>query len=66
MALAEKSQQNTWTLFSAQCDNIGKTEFPTPQPTSKTKLELLFFKEVISGNSVNSQHLFLKNLKKNL
>lgn len=63
IAFEEKSQQYTWTLLSAQCDNIGKTEFPTPQPTSNIQLDFSFFSEVISGNSVNNQHLFLKNLK---
>lgn len=63
MAFEEKSQQYICTLVSTQCDNIGNTEFPTPHPTSNTKLGLLFLSEVISGNSVNNQHLFLKNLK---
>lgn len=63
IAFEEKSQQYTCTLLSAQCDNIGNTEFPTPQPTSNMKLGFSFLSEVISGNSVNNQHLFLKNLK---
>lgn len=65
MAFEEKSQQNTWNFLSAQCESIGKTEFPTPHPTSNTQLNASFLSEVISGNSVNSQHLFLKNLKQN-
>lgn len=63
MAFEEKSQQYTCTLLSIQCDNIGKTEFPTPHPTSSIKVGFSFLREVISGNSVNNQHLFLKNLK---
>lgn len=63
IAFEEKSQQYTCTLLSAQWDNIGKTEFPTPQPTSNIELDFSSFSDVISGNSVNNQHLFLKNLK---
>lgn len=63
MAFEEKSQQYTCTLLSTQCDNMGKTEFPTPHPTSNIELDFSFLSEVISGNSVNNQHLFLKNLK---
>lgn len=62
IAFEEKSQQYTWILLLVLCDNIGKTELPTPQPTSNTQLNLSSFLEVISGNSVKSQHLFLKNL----
>lgn len=61
IAFDEKSQQYTCVLLPALCDNIGKTELPTPQPTSNMRLDL-FFSEFISGNSVNNQHLFLKNL----
>lgn len=50
-------------LLLAQCDKIGKTEFPTPQPTSNIQLDFSSLSEIISGNSVNNQHLFLKNLK---